>query len=45
MGTGVGEIGKFFLVLNRFSDANPTLGQGVPFLTWALGISSSGGGL
>ena len=30
-----------FLVLNRFSDANPALGQGVPCLTGALGISSS----
>ena len=45
VGTGVGGIGQSFLVLNRFSDAEPALGQGVPCLTGALGISSSGGGL
>ena len=42
METGVGQS---FLVLNRFSDAEPALGIGVPCLTGALGISSSGGGL
>ena len=45
VGTGVGEIGQSFLVLNRFSDADPALGQGVPCLTGAVGMSSSGGGL
>ena len=44
VGTGVGGISQSFLVLNRFSQADPTLGQGVPCLTGALGISSSGGG-
>ena len=43
--TGVGGTGQSFLVSNRFSDAKPSLGQGVPCLTGALGISSSGGGL
>ena len=43
--TGVGGIVQSFLVSNRFSDAKPALGQGVPCLTWALGIFSSGGGL
>ena len=45
MGTGVGGIGQSFLVSNRFSEADPVLGQGVPCLTVALGMSSSGGGL
>ena len=45
VGTGVGGIGQSFLVLNRLSDAKPALGQGVPCLTGALGISSSSGGL
>ena len=45
VGTGVGGIGHSFLVLNRFSDAKHALAQGVPCLTGALGISSSGGGL
>ena len=45
MGTGVGGIGQAFLVSNRFFDADPALGQRVPCLTGALGISSSGGGL
>ena len=45
VGTGVGEIGQSFLVSNRFSEADPALGQGVPCQTGALGISSSGGGL
>ena len=45
VGTGVGGIGQSFLVWNQFSDADPALGQGVPCLTGALGISSSGGGL
>ena len=45
MGTGVGGIGQSFLVSNRFSEADPALGQGVPCLNWALRIFSSGGGL
>ena len=45
MGTTVGGIGQSFLVSNRFSEADPTLGQGVPCLTGALGMSSSGEGL
>ena len=45
LGIGTGGIGQSFLVSNRFSEADPALGQGVPFLTGALGISSSGGGL
>ena len=42
---GVGGVGQLFLVSNRFSEAYPALGQGVPCLTGALGTSSSGGGL
>ena len=38
-------IGQSLLVLNRFSEADPALGQGVPCLTGAMGMSSSGGGL
>ena len=45
VGTGVGGIGQSFLVLNRFSEADRALGQGVPCLTGSLGISSSGRGL
>ena len=45
VGVGVGGIDQSFLVLNKFSEADPVLGQGVPYLTWALGMSSSGGGL
>ena len=45
VGTGEGRIGQSFHVLNKFSDAKPALGQGVPCLTGALGISSSGEGL
>ena len=47
VGTGVGGIGQSFLVSNRYPDAKLALGQaqGVPCLTGALGISSSGGGL
>ena len=41
---GVGGIGQSFLVSNRFSDANPELGQGVPCLIGALATSLSGGG-
>ena len=41
VGAGVGT----GVVLNRFSEADPTLGQGVPYLTGALGMHSSGGGL
>ena len=43
--TGVGGIVQSFLVSNRFSDADPELGQGILGLGGALGISSSGGGL
>ena len=42
MGTGVGGICQSFLVLNRFSEANAALGQGVLCLSGALGMSSSG---
>ena len=45
VGTGVGGIGQSFLVLNRFSEPDPALCQGVSCLNWALGMSSSGGGL
>ena len=41
---GVGGIGQSFLVSNRFSEVDPALGQGVPCLTGALGMSSKGGG-
>ena len=44
-GAGVGGIGQSFLASNRFSGANPVLGQGVPCLTWALDMSLSGGRL
>ena len=42
VGTGVGGIGQSFLVSNKFSEADPALGQGVVCLTGALGMSSSG---
>ena len=45
MGIGVGGIGQSFLVLNRFSEAHPALGQGILCLMWGLGMSSSGGRL
>ena len=45
VGTGVGGIGQSFLVSNRFFKAHPALGQGIPYLTGALQMSSSGGGL
>ena len=45
VGTGVGGIGQSFLTSNRFSGADPALGQGVPYLTGALGMSLHGGGL
>ena len=45
VGTGVGGMGQSFLVSNRFCEADPVLDQGVPCLTGALGMSSSGGGL
>ena len=45
VGTGVGWIGQSFLVSNRFSEADPALGQGVPCLPVTLGISSCGEGL
>ena len=43
VGTGVVGIDQSFLVSNRISEADPALGQGVPCLIGALGISSSGG--
>ena len=45
VGVGVMGIGQSFLVSNKFSEADPVLGQGVPYLTGALGMSSSGRGL
>ena len=45
VGTGVVGMGQTFLVSNKFSEADPVLGQGVPCLTGVLGKSSSGGGL
>ena len=45
VGAGVGGIGQSFLASNRFSGADPELGQGVPCLTGVLGMFSSGGGL
>ena len=43
VGTGAGEIGQSFWVSNRFSEFEYALGQGVPCLTGALGMSSKGG--
>ena len=45
VGIGVGRISQSFFALNRFSGADPELGQGVPCQTGVLGMSSSGGGL
>ena len=45
IGTGAGGIGHYFLVSNTFSEADSALGQGIPFLTGELGMSSSGGRL
>ena len=45
VGAGEGGIGQSFLASNRFSGADPELGQGVPCLTRALGMSLSGVGL
>ena len=45
VGAEVGEIGQSFLASNRFSGANPELGQGVPCLIRTVGMSSGGGGL
>ena len=45
VGIGVGGIDQSFLLSNRFSNDDPVLGQGVPFLTGALCIPSSGGRL
>ena len=45
VGTGVGGIAQSFLVSNKFFSIDPVLGQGVPCLKGALGMSSSGGGL
>ena len=44
MGAGVEGICQSFLVLNRFSEADPALGQEVPCLTGSLNMSSSSGG-
>ena len=44
-GPGIGEISQSFLVSNRFSEADPALGQAVPCLSGTLRMSSSGGGL
>ena len=44
VGAGVGGIGQSFLVSNRLSKVDPALGQEVPCLTGALGMSSKGGG-
>ena len=43
VGADVAGIGQSFLALNKFLEADPVLGQGVPSLTGALGMSSSGG--
>ena len=45
VGVGVGGIGQYFLISNKYCEADTVLGQGVPCLTGALGMSSSGGGL
>ena len=45
VGAGVGGIGQCLLASNRFSGVDSELGQGVPCLTGALGMSSSGTGL
>ena len=45
VGAGVGGIDHYFLVSNKFSSIDPDLGQGVPCLMGALGMSSNGGGL
>ena len=45
LGTGAGGIIQSFLVLNKFSEADLALGQGLLYLTGALGMSSSGRGL
>ena len=39
VGAGVGGIDQSFLALNKFSEAEPVLGQGVPSQTGALGMS------
>ena len=43
-GAGVERVGQSFLVSNRFSKVDPALGQGVPCLTGALGMSYKGRG-
>ena len=45
VGAGVGGIGQSFLISNRFSEADPVLGQEVLALARTLGMSTSGGGL
>ena len=45
VGISVGGTGQSYLISNKFLEADPVLGQGGPFLTGALGMSSSGGGL
>ena len=44
VGTGAGGIGKSFWVSNRFSEVDCALGQRVPSLTGAFGMSSKWGG-
>ena len=44
VGAGVGGIGQTFLTSNKFSEADPALGQGVASFTGAWGTSSGGGG-
>ena len=45
VGIGIGGMDQSFMVSNKFSEVDPALKQGVPCLTGALGMSSSGGGL
>ena len=45
VGADVGGIGQSALALNKFMEADSVLGQVVPSLNEALGMSSSGGGL
>ena len=45
VGARVGGFSQSSFASNRFSGADPVLGQGVPCPTGALGMSSTGGGL
>ena len=45
VGLGIRGNDQSFLVSNRFSETEPVLGEGVPCLTEAVGISSNVGGL